>query len=578
MNHRLSFCIGIALTLAFSPIVYSAERDAVEPYEPAGQTTNAWHGLEPVSLRGTFVSTDLRIARDSLFDAGAQATQVCTVSAWRGERVNAQVVVSSVSGCAQLRAILKNEGLPGGRTRIEFVRYTLGERGELFGDILDRAERLEMTPNSSRPLWVTVDVPHNATSGVYHIPFSITAQGVTNLEFTLNVNVLPAVLPASKNWSFHLDLWQNPYAVARYHHVAPWSPEHLALLAPHMKMLAEAGQKALTASIVHQPWGTQTYDPYDSMIEWIRCADGSWSYDYTIFDRWVELGSRCGIDHQISCYSLIPWSNRFRYLDETSGDYRVVEAQPGTPAYEEHLRPFLHDFERHLKSKGWLDKTYVAMDERPMPIMRKLLAFLQREAPGLKVASAANYSPEVSDAIFDLSVAIEHSESLAPSVLQQRSAGGRDTTFYVCCGPSAPNTFVSSPPAEAEWLPLYAAAHGFDGFLRWAYDSWVADPFRDTAHVTWTAGDCFLVYPGARSSVRFERLRCGIQDFEKIRLLRAAQGQTNASAEFKAAMDKLNKALEEVRFAKASNGKVESDVRAVRAAIDEASRLQPATD
>ena len=34
------------------------------------------------------------------------------------------------------------------------------------------------------------------------------------------------------------------------------------------------------------------------------------------------------------------------------------------------------------------------------------------------------------------------------------------------------------------------------------------------------AGDCFLVYPGG-SSIRMERLTEGIQDFEKIRILRS---------------------------------------------------------
>jgi len=66
----------------------------------------------------------------------------------------------------------------------------------------------------------------------------------------------------------------------------------------------------------------------------------------------------------------------------------------------------------------------------------------------------------------------------------------------------------------------HAAAYGYDGFLRWAYDSWTADPSRDARHLLWPAGDCFLVYPGARSSIRFERLREGIVDFEKIRVLR----------------------------------------------------------
>ena len=34
---------------------------------------------------------------------------------------------------------------------------------------------------------------------------------------------------------------------------------------PIMKMLANAGQRAITASIMHKPWAGQTEDHYDSM-------------------------------------------------------------------------------------------------------------------------------------------------------------------------------------------------------------------------------------------------------------------------------------------------------------------------
>jgi hypothetical protein len=83
-----------------------------------------------------------------------------------------------------------------------------------------------------------------------------------------------------------------------------------------------------------------------------------------------------------------------------------------------------------------------------------------------------------------------------------------------------PNNFVFSPPFEGRYLGWHAAALGYDGFLRWAYDAWPADPMRDARHVFWPAGDCFLVYPGGNSSIRFEKLRKGISDYEKIRILR----------------------------------------------------------
>ena len=48
----------------------------------------------------------------------------------------------------------------------------------------------------------------------------------------------------------------------------------------------------------------------------------------------------------------------------------------------------------------------------------------------------------------------------------------------------------------------------------------VEGPLRDSRFRQWPAGDTYLVYPGARSSIRFERLIEGIQDAEKIRIPR----------------------------------------------------------
>mgnify|MGYP001527923622 FL=1 len=76
-------------------------------------------------------------------------------------------------------------------------------------------------------------------------------------------------------------------------------------------------------------------------------------------------------------------------------------------------------------------------------------------------------------------------------------------------------------------MAWFAAACGYDGMLRWSYNSWPADPVRDSRFTAWPAGDTYLVYPDARSSIRFERLREGIQDYEKIRILRSELASDN---------------------------------------------------
>ena len=104
------------------------------------------------------------------------------------------------------------------------------------------------------------------------------------------------------------------------------------------------------------------------------------------------------------------------------------------------------------------------------------------------------------------------------------------------------NTFTCSPPAESEWLPLFAAADGHDGFLRWAYHSYVENPLGSTDFTSWPAADCFMIYPGNRSSVRWEHLRDGIESFEKIHLLRAAAAK-QPIPESAAALHALDEAL-----------------------------------
>ena len=490
-------------------------------------------------LQGGVGNTDTRYGPTGPL-ALAPAAGGIKLSAWRGERVNAQIVVTAGAPQANLRvesAVLRN-GMAVIPVQANFVRYTLGNvtgeewgnpcgvqtnfsKVQPLGDILDTETLFKLAPGANRPIWLTVDVPANATPGNYGGTLTVRTDAGA-LAFPMALDVLTATLPAPKDWRFHLDLWQQPEAVARYHRVPLWSPEHFALLKPLMKRLADAGQKTITCSLYNEPWGAQTYDWIPGMIEWRKQADGSWTYDYSIFDKWVAfMSDEAGLGQaRIHCYTMVPWSLKFRYTDEAKQATVDVELRPGTLEYDEYWGRFLKDFTRHLAAKGWLERTRICMDERPDELLRGALATLAKHAPELKVASAINHPSQLTRAFNDVSTIMSTTREFTADELALRRKAGKRTTFYVCCQPPRPNTFTFSPPAEAEWLGLFAAANGFDGFLRWAYCSWVEDPLVSTDYTKWPTGDCFLVYPGNRSSVRFERLRDGIEDFEKISLLR----------------------------------------------------------
>lgn len=534
----------------------------------------AYASAPNAALGGGVGTTDMRYPPHGPAGDLSPPEKGISLHAWRGERVNAQVVIFSEAAHQALRfedfSLSKGDAKIKGNAR--FVRYTLAD-GKPQGDILDDAEQLDLPAGANRPVWLEIDVPAQTAAGIYTGVFTARSD-TSKIEFPVAVEVFATTLPAPADWKFHLDIWQHPDAVARWHDVKMWSDEHFALLRPAMQRLAQAGQKTITTTLINEPWGAQTYDWFSSMITWHKRADGSWHYDYSIFDKWVTfMSEECGYENaRIHGYSMIPWSLKFRYYDDATNSWAEKKLDPGTDGYDEFWGAFLRDFKKHLAQKGWLKRMRIAVDERPDHLVRGALATLNKHAPEILISSAIDAPSDLNRDLDDISTAIQHVNQFKRSLLDTRSAAQNRTTFYICTNPPTPNTFTFSPPAESEWMPLFAEAAGFNGMLRWAYHSWVENPLVSTDFVTWPSGDCFIVYPGDRSSIRFESLRDGIESFEKIRLLRA-HAKKSSNPALQQALTELDKELEGFTWERGSKTGVHTDdVRRVNAILLKATR------
>ena len=298
------------------------------------------------------------------------------------------------------------------------------------------------------------------------------------------------------------------------------------------------------------------------MVKWIKHKDGSWSYDYRIFDRWVQFMMDLGVNQQINCYSMVPWHNTFSYFDEATGQDKKLVAKPGTAAYDTFWKSMLEDFARHLIAKGWFDKTCIAMDERPLEAMLKVIGMIQKLPHPFKLSLAGSYHKELDKDIYDYSITTR--EAYDADVLTRRLAAGLPTTYYTCCTEDHPNTFSFSAPAEAAFIPLLSAARQLTGYLRWAYNAWPASPLTDSRFGSWSSGDTYLVYPGPGSSIRFEQLIRGIQDFEKIRLLK----ERFKAAHHQADLQKLETVLSQCTVENLKKQGAKDLVQAVEAVIN----------
>ena len=509
-----------------------------EAKDPSPDPGADWEEVKP-GLHAIVGSIDVRYLKSSI--PGLPLTIEWQGTAWKGEKVSAQLVLWAKDPIEKVECIFSDfiseqgQKLSSEIARARFVRYVLTDEFaggcnkrnpedfavSLSPDALDNAAFFDMEGNSTRPVWITMQVPADANPGVYTSTMQLSAKGMDAQEFIFQLEVLPQLLPPPSEWNFHLDLWQHPLAIAKMYQVDPWSPEHWEILRPYAKMLADAGQKVITTSVIEKPWGTQTEWGFESMILWTKKADGSWAFDYTIFDSYVQFMMDMGVDGQISCYSLIPWTEELIYYNEAASQNDTVNIKPGSPDFTEMWTPFLKAFSIHLEEKGWHKITVFAMDERDEEDMQNMLRMMDEVAPDIGIALADSHGAYklFPKKVKDLSVSYTH-VMIDPADIDFRRSMGYPTTYYVCCVDEFPNTFTFSPPVDAVYLGWYATAAGYDGLLRWSFTSWVKDPLHDSRFRSWPAGDTYLVYPGARSSIRYERQVEGIQDAEKIRILR----------------------------------------------------------
>ena len=481
------------------------------------------------------------------------------ISAWRGERVNLQLVVTNEyaeKDCSveyrfsDLRAMAGKKDIPASNIVGGFVQPVITDRFtgcgrhevDAYGEVpvADRITDTNPTvleAGSCRGLWLTIQVPQDAEAGSYKGYVEIVCNGKKK-KYEYILSVFNYLLPAPKEWSFHLDLWQNPYAIARVHNVELWSKEHFEVLRPYMLKLASAGQKAITATLIDRPWDGQTYDPFGSMVTWVRKADGTWWYDFTIFDRWVEFMMECGIDKEIACFSMIPWKLSFRYYDQATHSHKYINCAPGEEAYAQFWGGMLSAFSAHLKEKGWFGKTFISMDERSLQQMQAAIKVIKEYAPGMKISMAGNYHPEIEADIYDYCLDIFAYGAYTPELLAGRRAQGKVSTYYTCCSAEYPNLFTFSAPADAAFIALEALKKDLDGYLRWAYNSWTVNPEEDSRFTAWPAGDTYVIYPFSISSIRWERLVQGIQLFEKYKI-KLAEAKANGDKERVAELEKL---------------------------------------
>jgi hypothetical protein len=388
--------------------------------------------------------------------------------------------------------------------------------------IPDRAEKIErgkFDPVSDQQ-WLLIRVKPDFynSSGSHPVSINFSQKG-KNTQVKINLNLLDRTLGELSKGDFYTDFWQFPIAMADYYQIKPWSEKHWEEVSRMFDQLRGINQHSVTTSIFWDLYNTRIRPVEEMMIQVKKSEKGEFFYDYTVFDRYVELAFQKGIDGQIAVHNIFPWNNFLFYLDEATNETVSIQTPPGTPEYKDFWKPLVLDLSKHLKAKGWMDKSLFFIDERDPNQTLELIRWIKSFAPEFQFGFAGDFYPFLSPWVIDYStpmnVVIEGGD------LQKRILNAQNTSLYTSCYERAnqPNLLLTSDLRDIYFLTHLANAKSYQGMLRWAFNLWSREIMSDAIYSELPSGDAHLVYPDGQFSLRYLVIIDALEEIAKLKTI-----------------------------------------------------------
>ncbi len=386
---------------------------------------------------------------------------------------------------------------------------------------------------SNRPVWVDLAIPPGTEAGIYSGTIRILQNGKLLETLTLEVEVYNFSLPEKTHLITYMNvskgqladfynkpsnspeverLTQNYYEFLYGHRMEPWFNDPLE---PEIKVTGEK---------VELKFDDARYEYYLSTLETKRVLLNAYPYN---------LKSQIG-------------------------------AEPFSKSFNQKVKSYLSQVESYFDKHGWKDRLVFnsPIDEpntkKDFEETREWAKMVHESTTGVPFLSTKSPLPDKNNQDwgtlrghvdnFSIHGNSMNNPQLKQAILEEQAKGG-EMTWYISCDQvyPQPNYFIDAPALDLVMVPWITARYNMDGILYWACNFWEETPNPWLDAVTFISGfvcsdgnvlngEGSLLYPGdftkqytgqpnidgPVSSIRFELLREGIEDYEYLWMLKEA--------------------------------------------------------
>ncbi|KPJ74898.1 MAG: hypothetical protein AMS14_04625, partial [Planctomycetes bacterium DG_20] len=224
-----------------------------------------------------------------------------------------------------------------------------------------RGRQLLPVPTALVPVWVTVRVPAGAAPGDYEGTLTIEAEDGGPVNVPIRLKVYDHPLPDPKDFRLTHNIYQSPDSVARYYNVPLWSDKHFELMGKSLELLAGVGSRVCVLNLVVR---APNLNNTESMVRWIRQSDGSFKYDFTVAERYLDLFARTVGKPRVLPIYIMDFEGReneaeprpVSVFDPATGKLEELPQPPyGTEENKKFWQPVLAELRQRLEKRGWFD-------------------------------------------------------------------------------------------------------------------------------------------------------------------------------------------------------------------------------
>ncbi len=405
-------------------------------------------------------------------------------------------------------------------------------------------EPIDVAAGQNQPIWVLIHVPPDAIPGDYRSTVTLEADGFI-AEVPIHLHVWDFALPERNHLETAFGF--SPHTVFQYHG------------------LKTETDKRKVLDLYFQSFSEHRISPYDPTpldsirVEFVPDTDPPCArLDFTDYDR--------AMSQAVARYHFTGF--RLKVQGMGGGTFharhppKIGEFGEETPEYQAMFSSYVSQLQAHLREQGWLDMAYVYWFDEPAPrdfdFVAQGMRRLKTYAPGLRRMLTEEPGDNVLSGLVDIwcpvSFHYDHAEA------EKRRAHNERFWWYVCTGPKAPycTLFIDHPATELRTWHWQTWQRDIVGTLVWQTNYWTStaafpdqpqNPYLDpmgyvSGYSTprgvkrhWGNGDGRFIYPplaaaepGASgdgpviappvSSIRWEMLREGVEDYEYLYLLR----------------------------------------------------------